>query len=256
MQQPGRIRCGKSKLWKGKVNTPEYENFVQIVVHPNKPYESLGPYFLKNEQGQIIENVWQFDKVYEKVPPVKMPYSSGNPLIVHEWPGEIHIDADGKFTPEFWNWRLTGKNNPQPVRAPVGWKHLKNCLFSLEKDEPISETNPKLDYIESRKKIYVPIYMEAVVKEPKFWELRQRWLNGENLLIIEVDGPHQESLSYYQETYGVGPNFIEKDSVEATEENLTILRNDPKHPYGHGFCLAETLSMTKGILNIPLDMNI
>jgi hypothetical protein len=241
----GRIRVGKSKLWKGKVNTPEYENFTQIIVHPNKPYESLGPYHLKNSQGQLIENIYQFSKVYESVPPVKMPYSSGNPLIVHEWPGEVHIDANGNFTPEFWKWRMTGKDNPQPVRAPVGWKHLKNCLFSLEKDEPVSETNPKLGYIEARKKIYLSCYADAVVKEPKFWELRQRWLNGENLLIIEVDGPHQESMNYYKEKYNVPDDFIVNDSVEAIEENLQILLNDPKHPFGHGYCLALTLTHIK-----------
>lgn len=241
----GRIRVGKSKkINDGKVNFPECEGFTQILVLPHKPYESLGPYHLKNEQGQNIECVWQFSKCYESIPPAKMRYSSGNPLIVWEWPGEIHI-KDGKFTPEFWKWRMTGKNNPQPVRAPVGWNHLKNCLFSLEKDEPISETNPKLDYIESRKKIYATIYADAVVKQPLFWELHQRWLNGENLLIIEVDGPHQESLNYYKEKYNVGDDFIVNDSMEATDENLQIMLNDSKHPFGHGYCLALTLQHIK-----------
>lgn len=181
-------------------------------------------------------------KAYESVPAVTIPYSSGNKTIVWNWPTETHIDINGNLTPAYWKWRVTGKNHNQPVRNPVGWKHLKNCLFSLEKDEPISEFNPKLDYIESRKRIYLPIYMNAVVKEPKFWELHNRWMNGENLLIIEVDGPHQDSLNYYKEKYGVKDDFIENDSVEATEQNLSILLNDPKHPFGHGYCLAWTIS--------------
>ena len=26
-----------------------------------------------------------------------------------------------------------------------------------------------------------------------------------------------------------------------TPENLNIMLNDPKHPYGHGYCLAKAL---------------
>lgn len=241
---PGRLRVGKSKSYNGKVIIPKYPGFTPIVVltKDSSSYGELSPYHLTNEQGQILENCWQMSKVYKFVPPVKIPYSSGNKKIVWEWPGEIHIDDNGNLTDEYWKWRMSGKNNPEPVRAPVGWKHLKNCVFALEKDEPISDGNPKLNYIEARYKIYLPIYMNAVIKEPKFRDLRNRWLNGENLLIIEVDGPHQESLNYYKDKYQVGDDFIENDSVEATETNLTILINDPKHPFGHGYCLAWTLS--------------
>lgn len=118
---------------------------------------------------------------------------------------------------------------------------MSSCLYALEKDEPPSKNNPKLDYIESRKRIYLPLYMRLVIKEPQFKELKEKLSRGENLLIIEVDGPHQESLHYYKEKYGVPDNFIEKDSVEATEINLAILLNDSKHPFGHGYCLAWTL---------------
>ena len=244
-QTRGRLRVGKSKFYNGRVNIPKYDEFTNIIVLTEKSspeYASLGPYNLKNEQGQIIECIWQFSKCYKNVPQVKVPISSGDSTLAWEWPAETHIDSDGNFTQEFWRWRMTGKNHNQPVRCPVGWKHLSSCLFSLEKDEPISESNPKLDYIESRKKIYVSIYMAAVIKEPKFFELRDRLLKGENLMIIEVDGPHQESLNYYKEKYNVSDNFIENDSVEATAENLAILLNDSKHPFGHGYCLAWALS--------------
>ena len=83
--------------------------------------------------------------------------------------------------------------------------------------------------------------MRSVIKEPKFQELQKRWQNGENLLIIEVDGPYQESLEYYQKEYSVDDDFIQQDSVEAIEHNLAILLNDGKHPFGHGYCLAWSL---------------
>lgn len=49
-----------------------------------------------------------------------------------------------------------------------------------------------------------------------------------------MDGPHQESLEYYREEYGVGDDFIEHNSIEVNLENMKLMLNDPKHPFGHG----------------------
>lgn len=239
----GSIRVGRTTYVNRRTYIPQYPGYTTIAVLTEKTnkYSAISPYSLKNEQGQIIENIWQFSKCYTTVPKAHIPYSSGQRHIVWDWPAETHIDAEGNFTNEFWRWKLTGENNSQPVRNPVGWKHLKECLFALEKDEPISETNPKLDYIEARKKIYVPLYINAVRNHPLFLELKERLARGENLLIVEVDGPHQESLSYYQQKYGVGDDFIQEHSMPATEHNLAYMLHDPKHPFGHGYCLAWAL---------------
>jgi hypothetical protein len=74
-----------------------------------------------------------------------------------------------------------------------------------------------------------------------FKDLKARLERGENLMIMEIDGPHKESLAYYQKTYGVSADFIVGDSMLATEENLRIMMNDVTHPYGHGYCLAAAL---------------
>ena len=82
-----------------------------------------------------------------------------------------------------------------------------------------------------------------VKKEPQFIFLLNKLKAGANLLIIEVDGPHQESLPYYMEKYGAPINFIENGTMLATRENLNIMLEDEKHPYGHGYCLAIALLM-------------
>jgi len=240
----GRLRVGKTNA---SLNYPTYPGFTQIVAlaKTTPEYGELSPFNLRNEQGQILENVWQFSKVYPKVPSTVARFSSRSSRIVWTWPEETHLDPNGNPTPEYWKWREAGMNNPYPVRAPVGWAHLKTCAYALEKDCPPSEENPKLGYIEARKRIYLPIYLKAVIHEPKFHELLQRWRNGENLLIIDVDGPHQESMGYYKARYNVPDNFIEWGSVEATETNLCILLNDERHPFGHGYCLAWALQTFK-----------
>lgn len=243
---PGRIRVGRSKYVNSHTIYPSMDGFTQIPVLTqvtNKEYGDLGPYNLKNEHGQIMENCWQNTKIYPKVPACRIPYSSGNPTIVWEWAEEIHIDSNGNPTPEYWNWRHHLLNNPYPVRNPVPWSYMKTCAYALEKFEPISESNPKLNYIEGRCKIYVPTYITLVSDQHRFKELKSRLEKGENLLIIEVDGPHQESLSYYQSNYGVSNSWIQQDSIEATIDNLSIMLNDSKHPFGHGYCLAWALQL-------------
>ena len=240
---PGQVRVGRSRYEKGRVFNPKFPGFkaVPVLTTGQGKYGDISPYNLQTLDGKNIENHYQFSKVYRDIPQVSIPYSSKDPRIVWNWSAETHIDVNGNLTPQYWRWREAGKNNPHPVRNPVGWNHLKNCQFSLAKDEPISETNPRLNYIEARTQIYVPVYLEAALQHPLFIELWGRLQRGENLLLIDVDGPHQESLEYYRGKYRVSENFIENHSILATSENLNILLNDPKHPFGHCFALAHAL---------------
>ena len=65
---------------------------------------------------------------------------------------------------------------------------------------------------------------------------------GVNLLIVEVDGPHEESMSYYMEQYDVPKDWIHDNCVEIKGyDTLEIFLNDPKHPFGHGYVLCWTL---------------
>lgn len=228
---------------------PSYDGFTPIIVlmSGHSPYGELGPYDLKDEDGRIHENIWQFSKVYEKVPKTKQKFSRTTKTIVWDHPAETHI-KNGELTDEYYAWREKGMNNKYAVRYPVGFQHRHKCLYALAEDEDGNIiTDKKLDYIASRKEIYVKEYCRLVKKKPKFQELKSRLEQGENLLIFEVDGPHQESLQYYKDKYKVGNNFIENSTMLANKENLKIMLNDTKHPFGHGYCLAMALN------NIELD---
>lgn len=235
------IRVGRATYdKKGRINYPSYEGFTPIVVmlksHSN--YYPLSPYSLKNNDNQIMENIWQFSKIYETIPKTTQKKSRYDDTIVWSHNNETHIDSDGKITPQYWQWRNKGMDHEHPVRYPVGFKYRGNCKYAI----PQSDLNLKLNYIEARLKIYVPVYCELVKKEANlFVDLQSRLKDGENLLIIEVDGPHQESLAYYQEKYDVNDSFIEDNTLIINKENLTIMISDSKHPFGHGYCLAMAL---------------
>jgi hypothetical protein len=181
----------------GTFTDPQFDGFKKILVlTASSPYGSIGPYDLKDEDGRIMENIWQFSKVYSKVAKSKQVFSHYDKKVIWEHPAETHVDSQGNLTDAYWQWREKGMKNPYPVRYPVGVKDRYRCLYALamEEDGTISE---KLDYIESRKKIYLPVYCNLVKKEHQFIELKMMLDSGQDLLIIDVDGPHQESLDYY-----------------------------------------------------------
>ena len=236
------IRIGRCKYDKyGKRSDPTFPDYIPIVVlmKGHSKWGVLGPYELKDDNGCILENIFQFSKCYERVPPVTLSKSRWDRTIIWSHPAEIHC-SKGLIQPTYWEWRFKGMTNPYAVRYPVGYSPSmrSKCLFSIPDEE---HPEIRLGYIDARKQIYVRWYCDLVKKCDEYNDLIEMLNEGTNLLIIEVDGPHQETLSYYQEHYGVDDDFIENDTMLATEENLSIMLNDDKHPFGHGYCLAMAL---------------
>ena len=237
------LRVGRCKYNRGKRTDPLVEGFSSIVVLTWSASEwgIIGPYCLKDERGCIMENKWQASKVYKWVPAVYEKLHKNNPIVIWKHPKETHVDDDGKLTPQYYDWRYKLMHNMYAVRYPVNFYHRHNCLYALDEVDGKIVDDVPLDYVTARKKIYVRDYCRLVKLQPKFRELQRRLKNGEPLLIIEVDGPHQESLDYYKKTYGVDNDFIQQDTMLVTERNINIMLNDIKHPYGHGYCLAMAL---------------
>ena len=189
-----------------------------------------------------MENIWQFSKVYKNVPYSKQYYSRWDRTVIWEHPAETHIIYTGLGVPvltiEYQDWREKGMNNPYPVRYPVGISHRNKCLYAIR-----ALMEEHLDYIQARKDIYLPVYMELVKGQKQYDLLLSKLRNGHNLLIVEVDGPHQESLPYYKTEYGVSDDFIIGNTMLCTKTNLELMLNDPKHNFGHGYCLAWSLML-------------
>lgn len=215
---------------------PHMEGFENILVlmRSHSKWSKLGPYYLRNEKGEIFENIWQFSKIYRTVPQSTQRYSQWNPDIIWQWPAETHINENDEVTDAYWKWRKAGFTAEYAIRYPVGFYARHTCICTIHEGE-------QLDYVEARKAIYLKLYAELAKKQEIFYELKEKLAKGQNLLIVEIDGPHQESLEYYKKKYGVRDDFIENNTMLCTPKNLDIMLNDPKHPFGHGYCLAMAL---------------
>jgi hypothetical protein len=115
------------------------------------PCRLYGPHVAKN-----MENAWQFSKVYT-----------------------THVDIHGDPTHIYWDWAKKGWASDWAHRYPMG--HAQRPLYSFWDGE-------RLDYIEARKKIYVPLYAEAVLQTPAWAELQRRFRDGEKLALRDFDG--------------------------------------------------------------------
>jgi hypothetical protein len=243
------IRVGTRKYTGSSFIDPSFENFISIIVLTKcTAYGDLGPYVIKDKKGRVFENVWQFSKLYEKVPATIQRYSRYDSKIIWEHKEEKHIDEKGNPTKEYWNWRKKGMYSEYGIRYPLGYGKQHSCITALYKVKTEKDENGKkthfyecLNYIQARKQIYLKEYCKIVKKIEKFKKLKEMLNNGLNLLIIEVDGPRKESLPYYKEKYKVDDSFIENNTILITKPNMEIMLNDPKHPFGHGYCLALAL---------------
>lgn len=223
-------------------------NTIVVTVRNDSEWYKIGPYYLKDENNYLFENIWQFHKVYQSVPCAFSGYSQASrnrTVWIH--PAEVHVNPDGSLTNEYFAWRQKGLNNRYPVRYPLWNIHTSLKGYnSIRKPLCHYYNQEKYNYIEARKNIYLKEYIR-LVKKTKEFEVLSNMLKTTKLLIVEWDGPQNKLINYYKEKYGVDDNFIIGNTMDATKENLSLMLNDEKSPFGHGYCLATAL------LNLELD---
>jgi hypothetical protein len=86
----------------------------------------------------------------------------------------------------------------------------------------------KMDYITSRKKIYVPEYSELIKDRQMTKHWKEQLQNGKNLIIYDFDGPRTKEGHV--------------TCIELTKELLIEKINDPSFPFGHGYIVAATIA--------------
>lgn len=131
-----------------------------------------------------VENAWQYSKVYE-----------------------YYLEEDGTVGPRYFNW------------ANDGWKSLRGHRYPMGKGAiPLYSywDGQKLDYIEGRKQIYMPLYAKAVQKTHAFEKLKK--MSGD-LYLWDFDAYNHKALGLSYEQ----------------------VINDPKRKMGHAFVLAMLL---------------
>jgi hypothetical protein len=224
-----------AKYYPGK-SPPEKPGYRTVVIHTDaRPLGGdLSPYVLRDEKGRLLENIWQFSKIYRRIDAQRISKSRFQKNeIIWEHSEEQHIAADGSITREYWAWRNKGQRNYYAVRYPAGFNGRASCVASLW---PVDGQLRWLDYVAARKHIYCGEYARLAPRTPHFKILSNLLDAGENLLIVEVDGPDPTL------THGPYANISPASPcMPMNEATCRYLINDVTRPFGHGFVIAALL---------------
>lgn len=233
-------------------NPIELDNYetVNVLKWKNSKWKNLCPYLLETDgeekcynPGKILfENFYQGTKVYDVVYENEVyPHRNfqGNPKYLW-WKyeplnknGDKLVD-DEKINYElYYRWRNDLWNCKNPIRYPNKIFRRKNTQFVLCIDKDGNET--RMDYITSRKEIYVKEYIRLIKKLPEYTILLNKLKNNENIMICEVDVPAKNKKGNY------GKDCDENNICHISIEKLELLLNDTSEAFGHGLCLAYSL---------------
>ncbi len=138
-----------------------------------------------------VENAWQYSKVYE-----------------------YYLEDDGTVGPRYFKW------------ANEGWKKIRADRYPMGRDaKPLYSywDGQNLSYTEARKKIYIPLYSQAVQKTTAFEKLKKLHEAGGDLYLWDFDA------------HGLQPGTFD----------YWDLWNNPNIKVGHAYVLAM---MLEGVL--------
>ncbi len=184
--------CGPREIHKIKKNLRD--NYIINVTTSGKPFGwqfspfHLGPVILKDGGiSKNVENAWQFSKVYPQ-----------------------HLEENGTLGRKWVNWAASGYSDTKAYRYPMG-KGAKPLYSYYD--------GMRLDYIEARKSIYIPLYKQGVLNCSEYSRLVQivkERMNNQQVWFFDYDGYDN-----------VAKNMTFEEVIE--NPNLTM---------GHGFVLA------------------
>jgi hypothetical protein len=139
----------------------------------------------------------------------------------------------------YWNfesyWQSGKVFEDVPIeKSKKWWRELKEPKrrFPKSKDKKVlyavfDGNDEKMDYITSRKKVYVPEYYELIKNREMTIHWRKMLKEGHNLIIYDFDGPRTKNGDV--------------DCLEVTRELLIEKINDGRFPFGHGYIVAGSI---------------
>lgn len=155
------------------------------------PFIIPGGHLYGHYYAKSVENAWQFSKCYSEF-----------------------VDDDGNPSPEYFKWAEKGWNDSYVHRYPMG---DTKPLYSYWNGQ-------KYDYIEARKKIYIPLYCRGCLKTKAFEKLLEIYRTTEqDIYLIDFDGYNHK------------------------EKGMTLVdvTNNSHKSMGHAFCVYHLLQKYK-----------
>jgi len=151
----------------------------------------------------------------------------------------VMTDAQGEPTEAFFRIRKMGFEQKRAYRHPY---NTHDCLYHYYVKDG---KNMRLDYITSRKKVYIPEYAKLVVQTRGFKHLQDLVRAGKTIALVDYDAYNYYNPMYMLQAYHRYKNaHPEFDAEPAAFLNVVTARDAVNFPYlncGHGFVLKMLL---------------
>jgi len=128
--------------------------------------------------------------------------------------GKLIEGCDRKKQIAWWKKQTKGKRRYPKSRG----KRVFCALFG---------DGPPMDYVESRKKVYVPEYYELMKGTESFLKFKTLIEQGTDVVVYDFDGPRTPG----------GENECIEVSLDLLKKKIT----ETRHPFGHGYVVAGAL---------------
>jgi hypothetical protein len=209
---PGKIYIASMNM-RGRWAEPICDNPIKINVTSSQAKTSKNRIAFSPMQEVVggykgyycFENYWQSGKVYENIPIIT----------TKKWWKELEQPKR----------RYPNSKGKKVLYATFDGYHDSDGLDSDGLDN--IDNLQKMDYITSRKKVYVPEYYNLIKDNELIGSWKEKLDEGHNLIIYDFDGPRLEDGSV--------------SCVELTEDLLKDKINDPSVPFGHGYIVGATI---------------
>jgi hypothetical protein len=198
-QQEGRVYVAGMNLRQALITGPPDAIKVNVTSAQGKANKNRRDFSPMTHKEEGYKGFWNFESFWQS--------------------GKVFAGIDEGKVKEYWH------NIKEPKRRYPNSKG-KEVLYARFEHLP----DEKMDYVTSRKKIYVPCYFEEMKDTEMATYWRKQVQQGQDIIIYDFDGPRLQDGT---------PTYL-----ELTRELLIDKINDITRPFGHGYVVAAWL---KGI---------
>lgn len=176
-------------------------------VHAPLPYNTIK---INVTSCQNSNNPYRI--AFSPMTPIKHTYK-GFYCFENYWQsGKVFENIDYEKNILWWKKQIKGKKKNPSTKN-------KKILYSIY---PSIQT--PLNYIQSRKLIYLPEYYNLIKNNPILIQLKNNFRNGQSYTIYDLDGPRLDDNS--------------PTSCLVTFDLIKKKLNNHIHPFGHGYIIA------------------
>jgi len=177
-----------------------------------KPYNDIAIVDVTSAQSKTSQNRLTFSPMT----PIPGGYK-GYWNFEHYWQsGKVIQGVDRNKQLNWW------KNQTQAKRRYPGSKD-KTVLYAQWPEYQ----NMQMDYVTSRRKVYIPEYYNIIKNAPRLKELQNLYFSGKELMIYDFDGPRDNN----------GDPIAQEVTLELLKGKIA----DVRYPFGHGYIVAATI---------------